>query len=521
MNESSKTRAVWGSLERAVLTGRGIDIGCGPDPVTPDVRGFDTADGDANDITRYVHEQFDFVYSSHCLEHMRDPRAALRESEEKYRIVADNTFGWEFWLDPAGRFLYCSPSCLRVTGRRPEEFLAGQGACLVLGDNLFFGHNLAQAVQKGARLERGALIFGYPVKDPERYGVVEFDRDGRVVGIEEKPRAPRSRYAVPGLYFYDGQVVGIARGLRPSARGELEITDVNREYLRRGELHVEPLGRGYAWLDTGTFESLHQASAFVMAVQERQGLQIACPEEIAYRMGFIGADDVRRLAEPLANNAYGQYPYKVSVPVFIDPTIGDDMFTYRLNIRYNETLVRFVDPVAGDVRLGGTDLRELALHDVRGVVGLVDDDPHVFASTVVENVRLARPGADDAEVRVALDRSRLGGWVDALPEGIHTHVGAGARGVSGGERARLALARALLADPQVLVLDEPTAHLDGPTAREVASEMLGSAARAGRSIVWITHGTVGLESMDRVVHLEDGAPASVSRPALARSAAAG
>ncbi len=185
------------------------------------------------------------------------------------------------------------------------------------------------------------------------------------------------------------------------------------------------------------------------------------------------------------------------------------------------TLVRFVDPVAGDVRLGGTDLRELALHDVRGVVGLVDDDPHVFASTVVENVRLARPGANDAEVRSALDRARLGGWVDALPEGIHTHVGAGAREVSGGERARLALARALLADPQVLVLDEPTAHLDGPTAREVASEMLGSAARAGRSIVWITHGTVGLESMDRVVHLEAGAPASVSRPALARSAAAG
>jgi ATP-binding cassette subfamily C protein CydCD len=185
------------------------------------------------------------------------------------------------------------------------------------------------------------------------------------------------------------------------------------------------------------------------------------------------------------------------------------------------TLVRFVDPVAGDVRLGGTDLRELALHDVRGVVGLVDDDPHVFASTVVENVRLARPGADDAEVRSALDRARLGDWVDSLPEGLHTHVGTGAREVSGGERARLALARALLADPRVLVLDEPTAHLDGPTAREVATEMLGSAARAGRSIVWITHGTVGLESMDRVVHLEAGAPASVSRPALARSGAAG
>ncbi|MCK9824674.1 thiol reductant ABC exporter subunit CydD [Nocardioides cavernae] len=185
------------------------------------------------------------------------------------------------------------------------------------------------------------------------------------------------------------------------------------------------------------------------------------------------------------------------------------------------TLVRFLDPVAGDVRLDGTDLRDLALHDVRGVVGLVDDDPHVFASTVAENVRLARPGADDAEVRSALDRACLGAWVDALPDGLHTHVGPGSREVSGGERARLALARALLADPQVLVLDEPTAHLDGATAREVATEMLGSAARAGRSIVWITHGTVGLDEMDRVVRLEAGAPASVSRPALVRTSAAG
>ena len=186
------------------------------------------------------------------------------------------------------------------------------------------------------------------------------------------------------------------------------------------------------------------------------------------------------------------------------------------------TLVRFIDPVSGQVLLGGTDLRRLALDDVRAVVGLVDDDPHVFASTVAENVRLARPESSDEEVRTALDRACLGAWVDDLPDGIHTHVGAGRRDVSGGERARLALARAVLADPPVLVLDEPTAHLDTGTARAIAHEMLGAASRAGRSIVWITHGTVGLDEMDRVVRLvavdhRDG----VSRPGLAQTAAAG
>ncbi len=187
------------------------------------------------------------------------------------------------------------------------EFLAGGPACLVLGDNLFFGHGLTEVVRRAAELERGGLVFGYPVRDPERYGVVEFDAEGRVLGIEEKPAKPKSHYAVPGLYFYDAEVVGIARALRPSPRGELEITDLNREYLRRGELRVELLGRGYAWLDTGTFESLHEASAFVMAVQERQGLQIACPEEIAFRMGWITGEDLLRLAEPLGRNAYGRY----------------------------------------------------------------------------------------------------------------------------------------------------------------------------------------------------------------------
>jgi len=187
------------------------------------------------------------------------------------------------------------------------DFIGAEPVCLVLGDNLFFGHGLPEVLRRAAGLERGGLVFGYPVKDPERYGVVEFSPDGKVLSIEEKPLRPKSRYAVPGLYFYDGEVVEIARSLRPSDRGELEITDVNLEYLRRGDLRVELLGRGHAWLDTGTFESLHEASAFVMAVQERQGLQIACPEEIAYRMGYISAEDVRRLAEPLRKNAYGRY----------------------------------------------------------------------------------------------------------------------------------------------------------------------------------------------------------------------
>lgn len=187
------------------------------------------------------------------------------------------------------------------------EFIGNDHACLILGDNIFYGHGFQGALQKASRLESGGLVFGYWVKDPERYGVVEFDTSGKVLSIEEKPTKPKSNYAVPGLYFYDNKVVDIARALKPSARGELEITDVNREYLKRGELQVETLGRGFAWLDTGTHESLLEASNFVETIEKRQGLRMACIEEVAYRMGFIDADQVRALAEPLSKNGYGEY----------------------------------------------------------------------------------------------------------------------------------------------------------------------------------------------------------------------
>jgi glucose-1-phosphate thymidylyltransferase len=186
-------------------------------------------------------------------------------------------------------------------------FIGSDPVCLILGDNLFFGHHLTECLQRAATLSQGALIFGYYVKDPQRYGVVHFDKAGRVLDIQEKPLHPPSHYAVPGLYFYDNDVVDVARGLRPSARGELEITDVNRAYLTRGDLKVELLGRGIAWLDTGTHEALLQAANFVEAVESRQGLKIACLEEIAWRMGFIDTEQVCRLAQPLQHNGYGQY----------------------------------------------------------------------------------------------------------------------------------------------------------------------------------------------------------------------
>ena len=188
-----------------------------------------------------------------------------------------------------------------------EDFIAGEPCALVLGDNLFFGHDFATRVKAAAQLQDGARVFAYRVHDPERYGVVEFNDAGRAVSIEEKPAQPKSHYAVTGLYFYDRQVVEIAKSLRPSARGELEITDVNMAYLRQGQLQVTDLGRGTAWLDTGTHQAMLEAAAFIETLQRRQGLQIACPEEIAWRSGWISSDAIRRLAKPLEKNSYGQY----------------------------------------------------------------------------------------------------------------------------------------------------------------------------------------------------------------------
>src|SRR4029434_9577040 len=182
------------------------------------------------------------------------------------------------------------------------------------GDNLFYGHGLPESLRRASERAEGATIFAYFVRDPERYGVVEFDPAGRTVGIEEKPARPRSSWAVTGLYFYDAGVVDIAAGLRPSARGELEITDVNGAYLRQGRLHVERLGRGIAWLDTGTHEALLQASTFIQTIETRQGLMVACLEEIAFRMGYIVADDVLRIARPMKDNSYGRYLLRLIEP---------------------------------------------------------------------------------------------------------------------------------------------------------------------------------------------------------------
>jgi glucose-1-phosphate thymidylyltransferase len=188
-----------------------------------------------------------------------------------------------------------------------EDFIDDDGVCLILGDNIFFGHDLSSILRDAVRQEEGATILGYWVKDPERYGVVDFDKEGNALSIEEKPKKPGSHYAVVGLYFYDRQASRIARSIKPSPRGEIEITDVNSEYLRRGMLKVKLMGRGYAWLDTGTHDSLVEATQFVKTIEDRQGLKIACIEEIAYRMGYIDEDQLRRLAEPLKKSGYGEY----------------------------------------------------------------------------------------------------------------------------------------------------------------------------------------------------------------------
>ncbi|MGE5255804.1 MAG: glucose-1-phosphate thymidylyltransferase RfbA [Hyphomicrobiales bacterium] len=193
-----------------------------------------------------------------------------------------------------------------------REFIGTDTVCLILGDNIFYGPGLSKILREAVQLKRGGLIFGYPVRDPERYGVVEFDGDRRVIGIEEKPKTPKSNYAVPGLYFFDNDVIRIAAELKPSARGELEITDVNLAYLRRGGLRVEPLGRGFAWLDTGTHDALQQAASYVQAIQERQGLKISCVEEIAYRLGYIDRGQLLALASEYSKNDYGRYLVEIA-----------------------------------------------------------------------------------------------------------------------------------------------------------------------------------------------------------------
>ncbi|HEX3986571.1 MAG TPA: glucose-1-phosphate thymidylyltransferase RfbA [Acidobacteriaceae bacterium] len=226
------------------------------------------------------------------------------QDTERFRELLGDGHGWGIDISYA---VQPSPDGLAQAFLIGREFI-GQDACsLVLGDNIFYGQSFSKQLQRAAQLEKGATVFAYPVQDPERYGVVEFDHAGRAISLEEKPKVPRSRYAVTGLYFYDRQVVELAASLKPSARGELEITDLNRLYLEAGTLNVQIMSRGMAWLDTGTHDSLFEAGLFIQTVERRQGLKIACPEEIAYRLGYISAEQLEKLAEPVRKSGYGQY----------------------------------------------------------------------------------------------------------------------------------------------------------------------------------------------------------------------
>ncbi|RUQ37618.1 MAG: glucose-1-phosphate thymidylyltransferase [Candidatus Competibacteraceae bacterium] len=224
--------------------------------------------------------------------------------QEAYQTLLGDGSHWGIHLQYA---VQPSPDGLAQAFIIGERFIGADPACLILGDNIYYGQGLSAVLRRAAGRQRGATVFGYYVRDPERYGVVSFDARGRAVDIEEKPQRPKSNYAVTGLYFYDNEVVSIAKTIRPSARGELEITDLNKVYLERDALNVELLGRGYAWLDTGTHESLLAAANFMQVVEQRQGLKIACPEEIAWRMGYVDDRQLAQLAEPLAKSGYGQY----------------------------------------------------------------------------------------------------------------------------------------------------------------------------------------------------------------------
>nr|WP_297351558.1 glucose-1-phosphate thymidylyltransferase RfbA [uncultured Caldimonas sp.] len=229
---------------------------------------------------------------------------STQQDTPRFEQLLGDGNGWGLRLQYA---VQPSPDGLAQAFLIGEQFLGGAPSALVLGDNIFYGHDLAGRLQAASRRQRGASVFAYPVNDPERYGVVEFNAQGQAVSLEEKPKQPKSRYAVTGLYFYDGQVVEFAKSLKPSARGELEITDLNRIYLEAGLLDVSVLGRGDAWLDTGTCDSLLEASQFIHTLEKRQGLKICCPEEIAWRNGWINSDQLRTLAQPLGKSGYGAY----------------------------------------------------------------------------------------------------------------------------------------------------------------------------------------------------------------------